>query len=263
MTNGDHYLGLERRRRNSRTETTRTRLLRAILMRSRSRLRSSSLVTKYCALPWIAASKISSSSGSRQILRRPVVSTTEARAAINRIKPAASASVYLNRCVNRGRIRTSASSVSCDDDVTALNLVRLQAATTRPGGPEGLRNAETQTLVSSRATSGTASCFNVGASLSDFGFDFFLSYAACASAHFAHKTLKLVSPPAFPTQTYRDKRFFLQMKRLKGSKYAFFEDCLKSLLDRRFSLLNSHREIITVTQGFGQSQWRKHGANQR
>ena len=135
---------LESRRRKCRTETTRTRLLRAILMISRSRLRSSSLVTRYCALPWIAASRISLSSGSRQILSTPLVSTTEARAAINRIKVAASACVYLNRRVNRGRIRTSASSVSCDGEVTALNLLRLQATTSRPGGPEGFRKAETR-----------------------------------------------------------------------------------------------------------------------
>jgi hypothetical protein len=43
------------RRRNCRTETTLTPLRRAILIRSRSRLRSSSLVTRYCAAPLIAA----------------------------------------------------------------------------------------------------------------------------------------------------------------------------------------------------------------
>ena len=233
---------LESRRRKCRTETTRTRLPRAILMRSRSRLRSSSLVTRYCALPWIAASRISSSSGSRQILSTPVVSTTEARAAINRIKVAASACVYLNRRVNRGRIRTWASSVSCDGEVTALNLLRLQATTSRPGGPEGFRKAETQTLVSSRATSGTTSCLNVGAGLSDFGFDLSLRYSPGALAHLAHKTFKVVTPLAFLTQGNRYARFFFQTKRLKRSKNALFEDCLKSFIDLSFSLLNCHSE---------------------
>jgi len=237
-----HGATLESRRRKCRTETTRTRLPRAILMRSRSRLRSSSLVTRYCALPWMAASKISSSSGSRQILSTPVVSTTEARAAINRIKVAASAWVYLNRRVNRGRIRTSASSVSCDGEVTALNLLRLQATTSRPGGPEGFRKAETQTLVSSRATSGTTSCLNVGAGLSDFGFDLSLWNSPGALAHLAHKTFNVATPFTFPTQGNRYARFLFQTKRHKRSKNAFFEDCLKSFIALSFSFLSCHRE---------------------
>ena len=218
---------LERRRRNCRTETTRTRLPRAILMRSRSRLRSSSLVTRYCALPWIAASRISSSSGSRQVRSVPAVSTTEAWAAISCVNIATSVNVYLNRRVNRGRVKTSASSISCDCDVSALNLLRLQAATTCPGGPEGFRNAETQTLVSSRATSGTASCFDLSAGLSDFRFDLVLRYGARSSAHFAHKTLKVRAPLAFPAQNNGYTRIFFQTKGLKRSKNAFFEDCFK------------------------------------
>jgi len=232
--------GLDRRRKNCRTETTRTRLRRAILMRSRSRLRSSSLVTRYCASPWIAASRIASSSGSRQILSAPVVSTTAARAAINRIKVCPSRSEYLNRRVNRGRIKTSASSVSCDNDVITLNLLRRQAATTCPGGPDGFRKAETQTLVSSRATSGTASCLNFSAGLSDFSFDLFLRYSARAPAHFAHETIKVVTPLAFPAQGHGHARFVFQKKGLKRSKHAFFKDCLKSLFDRSVSLLNTH-----------------------
>jgi hypothetical protein len=66
------------RRRNCLTEMTRTRFRRAILIKSRSRLRSSSLVTKYCALPPIAASTIWSSSGSRHICSSPDVCTTVA-----------------------------------------------------------------------------------------------------------------------------------------------------------------------------------------
>jgi len=242
---------LESRWRNCRTETTRTRLRRAILMISRSRLRSSSLVTRYCALPWIAASRISSSSGSRQILSTPLVSTTEAWAAINRIKVAASAWVYLNRRVNRGRRRTSASSVSCDGEVTALKLLRLQAATSRPGGPEGFRKAETQTLVSSRATSGTTSYLNVGAGLSDFGFDLSLRYSPGALAHLAHKTFKVVTPFASPTYGNRYARFFFQTKRLKRSKNALFENCLKSFIDLGFSLLNCHGENYNRNQTVG------------
>jgi hypothetical protein len=231
---------LESRRRNCRTETTRTRLRQAILMRSRSRLRSSSLVTRYCALPWIAASRISSSSGSRQICSALTVSTTATRTAIRRIKFAVSECVYLNRRVNRGRISTSTSSVSCEDDVTALNWSRLQAATTCPGGPEGFRKAETHTLVSSRATIGTTCCFYLSAGLADFSFDVFLSYSARSSAHFAHKAFKVLTPFAFPTQGNGHTRFVFQMERPKRPKHAFFEDCLKSSLHRRFPLLRSH-----------------------
>ena len=160
------YVRRERRCKNRRTDTTRTRLRRVILTRSRSRFRSSSLVTRYCAIPWIAA--------------------------------------------------------SC------------------PGGPEGFRKPETQTLVSSRATSGTACCFDLSAGLTDFGFDLFLSYSARSSTHLAHKAFKVVAPFAFRTQGNGHTRFFFQTKRLKRPKYAFFEDCLKSSFHRWFSLLNSH-----------------------
>jgi hypothetical protein len=209
-------------------------------MRSRSRLRSSSLVTRYCALPRIAASRISLSSGSRQICRAPEVSTTAARAAISLTNLSASPRGYLNFLSRRGRLRTSASSASCESDVTTLNLPRLQAATTCPGGPEGFRKAETQTLVSSRATSGTARCLNVSVGLSDCSFDVFLRYSACSSAHFAHKTFKVVPPLAFLTQGNGHTRFFFQTKGLKRPKNAFFEDCLKSLFDRSSSLLICH-----------------------
>lgn len=91
-------------RRNCLTETTRTRWRRAILTKSKSRLRSSSLVTRCCDLPWIAASSISSSSGSRQIFNSPEVSTTSARAAIRRTNVSASRWVYLNlRSIVDGR----------------------------------------------------------------------------------------------------------------------------------------------------------------
>ena len=233
---------LDRRRRNCRTDTTRTRLPRAILIRSRSRLRSSSLVTKYCALPWIAASRISSSSGSRQICSAPTVSTTEARAAISRTSVSASPGVYLNRRINRGRISTSAISTSCDEDVTALNLSRRQAATTCPGGPEGFTKAETQTLLSSRATSGTAYCFDLSARLRDFSFDLFLRCGARPSAHFAHQTIEVLTPLAFATQSNGHPRFFFETKGRKRTKNALFVDRLKSLFDRSLALLSSHVE---------------------
>jgi len=85
FTNDYRIAWRDRRRRNCLTETTRTRFRRAILIKSRSRLRSSSRVTRYCDLPTMAASKISSSSGSRQSLSSPEVCTSVAQAAIKRI----------------------------------------------------------------------------------------------------------------------------------------------------------------------------------
>ena len=228
------------RRKNCATETTRTRWRRAILIRSRSRLRSSSLVTKYFALPWMAASRISSSSGSRHIFSSPGVSTTVARAAINRTNASASRCGYLNRRINRGRLRTSAISVSWDSDVTALNLSRLQAATTCPGGPEGFRKAETQTLVSSRARSGTAFRLDLGPSSTDFGVDISLRYGSRSRSHSAQQAVKFTTPLGFRAQTNRDARLFPQAKRLKRSKNAVFKDRLKGFFRGNFSFERCH-----------------------
>jgi hypothetical protein len=228
------------RRRNCLTETTRTRFRRAILIKSRSRLRSSSLVTKYCALPPIAASTIWSSSGSRQIFSSPDVCTTVARAAINRTNASASRWAYRNRRTNRGLLRTSAISLSCESDVTTLNSSSAQAATTCPGGPFGLRKAETQTLVSSRTTSGTAYCFCLGAGLCDFRLDFFLRYAARAPAHLAHQPVKVSVPPTFAAQGNGHSGFFSQAQRFERSKHAVFENCLESFVDQSLSLSNCH-----------------------
>ncbi len=228
------------RRRNCLTETTRTRFRRAILMRSRSRLRSSSLVTRYVAFPRIAASRISSSSGSRQAFSSPEVSTNVARATISLTNRSASRGGYLNLLRRRGRLRTSASSVSCEIDVTALNWSRLQAVTTCPGGPEGLRKAETQTLVSSRATNGTALCLYLGPCFGDLCLDLFLRDCFCPALHPAQQTLQ-IAPPA-PLWVKRNDHFgfFFQPKRLKRFEHALFKDCFESRVHRKFSFGKRH-----------------------
>ena len=228
------------RRRNRRTATTLTPLRRAILMSSRSRLRSSSRVTRYCALPLIAASKISSSSGSRQTFSARGVSTTVARMANSRTNISASRKGYLNLRTNRGRVRTSASSPSCDSDVTAVNLARLQALTTCHGGPAGLRKAETQTFVSSRATNGTAFCFGLGAGSADFGLDFVLPYRPGARSHFTQQAVKLATPLRLRAQSNRHLRFFLNTQRPKRPQHAVFEDRLEGFYFRNFSLRQRH-----------------------
>ncbi len=217
----DHFDRRANWRRNCLTETTQTPLRLAILTKSRSRLRSLSRVTRYCDLPRIAASKISSSSGSRQIFSSPKICTTVARVAIRRTKVSASRRGYPNRRTNRGLVRTSAISLSCKSDVTTLNSSWPQAATTCPGGPLGLRKAETQTLVSSRATSGTASCLNLASCPSYFGVYNFLRNHFGASFHPPQQTFKFVAPVPLWIKRDQNARLILQPKRSKRSQHAF------------------------------------------
>jgi len=137
--NSQLFVRRERRRRNCLTETTRIRRRRRALIKSRSRLRSSSRVTRYCDWPTMAASKISLSSGSRHIFRSPEICTTLARAAISRTNVSAFSAGYLNRRVIRGRLRTSTISASCERDVTTPKSSRRHLVITRPGGPVGFR----------------------------------------------------------------------------------------------------------------------------
>lgn len=227
MNSVDTYRSARRasRRRNCLTETTRTLCLRAILIKSRSRLRSSSLVTRCVALPTIAASKMSSSSGSRQAFSSPEVSTTVTRAAISLTKLSASRCGYLNFRKSRGRLRTSVVSASCDNDVTVLNLSRLQALTIFPGGPAGLRNAETQTLVSSRATRGTTFCLDLGPGLGDLHLDVALRNCFGMGSHPAQQSIEVSAPSRFGAQGNRDTRLFFQCKGAQGSKYTVFIYC--------------------------------------
>jgi hypothetical protein len=209
------------RRRNCLMETTRTRWRRAILIKSRSRLRSSSRVTRYCDLPTIAASKISSSSGSRHICSLPEICTMVVRAAINRTNTSASRLLYRNLCTNRGLLRTSAISPSCGSDVMALNSSSCQAVRTCPGGPVGLRKAETQTLVSSRTTSGTAFGFGLGSCSSHFRFNELLWDPFGTSFHSAKQAFKFFPPLPLGVKCDEDAGLLFQSKRSKRSQYPF------------------------------------------
>ena len=217
----DHFDRRANWRRNCLTETTRTPLRRAILTKSRSRLRSSSRVTRYCDLPRIAASKTSSSSGSRQIFSSPKICTTVARAAIRRTKVSASRRGYLNRRTNRGLVRTSAISLSCESDVTTLNSSWPHAATTSPGGPLGLRKAETQTLVSSRATSATAFCLDFSPCSTHFRVNDVLPNRFRARLHPAKQAVKVVPLVSLRVECDQNPRLLLQLKRSERSKHVF------------------------------------------
>lgn len=212
----------ESRRRNCLTETTRTRRRRRALIKSRSRFRSSSLVTKYRAFPRMAASKISSSSGSRHIFRSPEVWTTSARAAISRTNFSSSSGGYLNRKANRGRLRTSAISASCDKDVTMLKSSRRHLATTFPGGPVGLRKAETQTLVSSRAASGTAFRLHLGPRLSHFRLDEFLWNRFGAASHPTKQAFEVLPPLRLSVESNQDLGLLFQPKWPHGLQHSIF-----------------------------------------
>ncbi len=225
----------ERRRRNCLTETTRTWRCRRALIKSRSRLRSSSRVTRYCDWPRIAASKISSSSGSRQIFRSPEISITFARAAMSRTNVSTSSGGYLNRRVNRGRLRTSAISASCEKDVTTLKSSRRHLVITCPGGPVGLRNADTQTLVSSRATSGTAFRLDLGPRSSYLCLENLLWNPFGANLHSAKQAFELVPPVALSVEGNQDARLLLQPKWPHGLQHPILVHCTK----RFFRWLNS------------------------
>lgn len=210
------------------------------MMRSRSRLRSSSLVTRCVALPTIAASKMLSSSGSRQAFSSPEVSTTVTRAAISLTKLSASRCGYLNLRKSRGWLRTSVISASCDNDVTVLNLSRLQALTIFPGGPDGLRNAETQTLVSSRATRGTTFCLDLGPGLGDLHLDVALRNRFRTGSHPAQQPIEVSAPSRFRAQGNRDARFFFQWKGAQGSKHTVFIYCFYRPLGGKLCFRQPH-----------------------
>lgn len=213
------FVRRERRRRNCLTETTRTRRRRRALIKSRSRLISSSRVTRYCDWPRMAASKTSLSSGSRHILRSPEIWTTLARPAISRTNVSISSRRYLNRPINRGRLRTSTISASCEGDVTMLKSPRRQAATILPGGPAGLRKAETQTLVSSRATSGTAFRLDLSPRLSHFRLDDLLRDRFGAASHPVKQVVELLPPLRFQMEGNQNAGLFLQPEGFKRSQH--------------------------------------------
>jgi len=227
------YAKRARRRRNCLTDTTRTRWRLAILIKSRSRLRSSSRVTRYVAFPLIAASRISSSSGSRRACSSPEVSTNVARAAISLTNLSASRCGYLNLRRSRGRLRTCASSVSCEIEVTALNLSRLHALTTCPGGPVGLRKAETQTLVSSRATSATAFCLDLVPSPRDFRFHDFLRNRFGTRLHPREQALEIASPAWLRIKRNQDAGLLFQLEPSQRSQDPVFEHRMKRFSHRR------------------------------
>ena len=106
----------------------------------------------------------------------------------------------------------------------------------------GFKNAETQTLVSSRTTSGTAFRFNLGPGSTDFDLDGLLRDCFGSRPHSAQKALKIAAPLSLGTQGNRDARFFPQPERLQRSKNAVFIDRLKGFLRRDSFLKQCHKK---------------------
>jgi hypothetical protein len=97
------------------------------------------------------------------------------------------------------------------------------------GGPEGLIKAETQTLVSSRATSGTALCLYLGSGFGNLRLDFSLRDRFCPTLHPAQQSIKFTPPLPLGIERDQDTRLFLQSKPSQRSQYAFLIDRSKRL----------------------------------
>ena len=100
--------------------------------------------------------------------------------------------------------------------MTTVNWSRRQASTACPGGPEGLRNAETQTLLSSRATSGTAFRLDLGPCASHLVFDDRLRDRLRSDSHPSKHAVELRAPLRLWIKCDQDAGLLLKSKRPQG-----------------------------------------------
>ena len=129
-------------------------------------------------------------------------------------------------------LKNLAISLSCGRDVTTSNSASNQRETTRPGGPVGLRKADTQTLVSSSATMSTTFRLDLGSRVSHLLLDDLLGGRFGAESHPAKQTLEFVAPLRLSLQCDQDTGPFFQLKRFQGSQNAVLKDRPKSLFHR-------------------------------
>jgi len=90
-----------------------------------------------------------------------------------------------------------------------------------------LRKAETQTLVSSRATSGTAFSLDLGPSPSDFSLHDFLSDRFGTRLHPREQALQVVSPAWLRIKRNQDTRFRFEPESPQRSQDAVFKHRMK------------------------------------
>ncbi len=107
-----------------------------------------------------------------------------------------------------------------------------QRDTTRPGGPVGFRKAETQTLVSSRATMSTVSCLDLGPRAGHLLLDDLLRSCFGADFHPAKQTLEFVTPLRLLVQRNQDVRLFFQSNGPQRSQDPVLKNRPKSLFHR-------------------------------
>jgi hypothetical protein len=93
---------------------------------------------------------------------------------------------------------------------------------TCPGGPVGLRKAETQTLVSSRATSGTVLRLNLGPRSSHFRLDDFLWDRFGTASHPTKQAFEVLAPLRLSVESNQDPGLLLQSERLQRSQHSIF-----------------------------------------
>ncbi len=112
------------------------------------------------------------------------------------------------------------------------NSARNQRDTTRPGWPVGFRKAETQTLVSSRPTMGSAFCLDLGPRACHLLLDNLLWGCLSANSHPTKQALEPVPPLRLPVQGNQDVRLFFQSNGSQGSQNPVLKNRPKSLLHR-------------------------------
>ncbi len=113
-------------------------------------------------------------------------------------------------------------SASCERDVTTLKASRHQAAMTSPRRPVGFRKAETQTFVSSRATSGTAFRLDLIPCLGHLCLDHLLWDRFGAKLHPMKQAFKSFPPSWLWAQGNQDTGLLFQSKWLQRSQHSVF-----------------------------------------
>ena len=131
-------------------------------------------------------------------------------------------------------------SVICESDVMTLKSPCRQRSTTCPGGPVGLRKAETQTLVSSRATSATAFCLDLVPNPRDFSLHDFLWNRFGARPHPRKQALEIASPAWLRTKGNQDAGFLFQSEPSQRSQDPVFEHRMKRFSHRSDFLGQRH-----------------------
>jgi len=105
----------------------------------------------------------------------------------------------------------------------------------------GFRKADTQTLVSSRATMSTALCLDLGSRVGHLFLDDRLGSRFGADLHPAKQALEFVPPLGLPVQRNQDVRLFFQTNGSQRSQDPVLKNCPKSLFHLSAPLQSQQR----------------------